>query len=199
MDRFSTNNGPQGKPDTLRRSLLRYALPAALGSTLVGRLLAATQPASSEPAQVTIEAFSAAGKSLGVSHVAKVIKTEAAWRAQLSELAFHVTRQEGTEAAFSGQYASNHADGLYRCICCDTALFDSRTKYDSGTGWPSFWKPISALNVVQKTDSSFMMLRQAVACRRCDAHLGHVFDDGPKPTGLRYCMNSVALHFLARA
>jgi methionine-R-sulfoxide reductase len=97
-----------------------------------------------------------------------------------------------------GEYASNHADGLYRCSCCDTALYDSRTKYESGTGWPSFWQPISSLNVVKSNDLSFFIQRDAISCRRCDAHLGHVFDDGPRPTGLRYCMNSVSLHFAPR-
>jgi peptide-methionine (R)-S-oxide reductase len=127
------------------------------------------------------------------------VKSDAEWRKQLSVVAYEVTRHAGTERAFTGQYESNHSDGLYRCVCCDTALYDSKTKFESGTGWPSFWQPISALNVVKATDRSFGMERDAISCHRCDAHLGHVFDDGPRPTGLRYCMNSVALNFVARA
>ena len=148
---------------------------------------------------VTIEDFSPDGKSLGVKQVAKVVKSEADWRAQLSPLAFQVARQAGTEYPFSGEYDKNHARGMYLCVCCDTALYDSKTKFESGTGWPSFWQPISALNIIKSSDRTFGMERDAISCRRCDAHLGHVFDDGPKPTGLRYCMNSVALHFAARA
>jgi len=151
-----------------------------------------------KPVNVDIENFSPAGKSLGKTTVARVIKSEEEWRKQLSRESFVVTRQAGTERPFSGKYNTNHADGLYHCICCDTALFDSKTKFESGTGWPSFWKPISSANVTESGYSSFTMGTE-VTCKRCDAHLGHVFEDGPDPTGLRYCMNSVALSFVARA
>lgn len=148
---------------------------------------------------VTIVQFSDDGKRLKTATLDKIAKTEAAWRKQLPPLAYDVTRRNGTERAFSGKYWNNHAHGLYRCICCDTALFDSDTKFHSGTGWPSFWQPIAAQNVVESSDGAFGMVRTAVSCARCDAHLGHVFDDGPEPTGLRYCMNSVALRFVAGA
>jgi peptide-methionine (R)-S-oxide reductase len=170
--------------------------PFALGLAGCAR---AAEPAKAAPAgDVTIENFDAAGKSLGKEKVPKVVKTDAEWRKQLSSDSYGVTRHEGTERPFSGEYNDNHADGLYRCICCDTALYDSRTKFESGTGWPSFWKPVSSSNVNETADDSLMMQRTAVSCRRCDAHLGHVFDDGPDPTGLRYCMNSVSLKFYPR-
>jgi peptide-methionine (R)-S-oxide reductase len=182
-----------------RRRLLCMGLLSLTSSGLASRLLAATQSAPAPSPEVSIENFSAAGASLGVVRIAKLVKSDEGWRAQLSALAYQVTRREGTELAYSGKYAANHADGVYRCICCDTALYDSKTKYESGTGWPSFWQPISAVNVVKSADSSLGMERDAISCRRCDAHLGHVFDDGPRPTGLRYCMNSVALNFVQRA
>lgn len=148
---------------------------------------------------VAVEEFSASGRALGLKRLPKVERSEAEWRKLLSPLAYDVTRRAGTERAFTGPGWDNHGDGLYRCICCGTALFDSKTKYESGTGWPSFFKPIASANVLETRDTSLLEGRTAVACALCDAHLGHVFGDGPRPTGLRYCMNAVALHFVPRA
>ena len=182
-----------------RRALLAGAL-SLTGLAALRFVRAAAPPPGSSPADpVTIEEFAANGQSKGTEKLARVVKTDAEWRAQLSPLAYEVTRHEATERPFSGALDHNTADGLYACVCCGTILFDSRTKFDSGTGWPSFYKAISRYNVVETSDSSLGMQRTAVSCKRCAAHLGHVFDDGPRPTGLRYCMNSVALTFAARA
>jgi peptide-methionine (R)-S-oxide reductase len=184
-------------PSPARRSLLTSGL-ALLGAAALAPLARAMSTSDSRPpARVMLARFTDDGHPQGELAFPKVHKTDAEWRAQLSPRAYAVTRREGTEPPFSGVHWNRHERGVYRCVCCGTALFDSRTKFESGTGWPSFWQPIAKRNVVEREDRTLGMVRTAVECRRCDAHLGHVFDDGPRPTGLRYCMNSVALAFRA--
>ncbi|MEO6721961.1 MAG: peptide-methionine (R)-S-oxide reductase MsrB [Ferruginibacter sp.] len=133
--------------------------------------------------------------SFSQSHKFEVSKTDEEWKKQLSAEAYQVTRKEGTERAYTGKYWDNHENGIYKCVCCSQELFSSATKFDSGTGWPSFYKPVSKANVLDEQDNTGNMERTKVTCSRCGAHLGHVFEDGPKPTGLRYCINSVSLVF----
>lgn len=151
------------------------------------------------PGMVTIVQFSPDGKKIGKASVPRIIKSDDEWKQQLSPISYEVARHAGTERPYTGSTWDLHDPGLFRCICCDNAVFSSDTKFESGTGWPSFWEPIARENVVEANDESLGMVRTAVSCRLCNAHLGHVFDDGPRPTGLRYCMNSAAMHFVKKA
>ncbi len=150
------------------------------------------------PATVGIVEFSDSGRDTGLVTVPAIRKPDSGWKRQLAVDQYMVTRRGDTELAFAGEYWNFHGDGLYRCVCCGTALFDSRAKFSSGTGWPSFSEPIAKENVAEGRDASFGMTRTEVRCARCNGHLGHVFDDGPPPAGKRYCMNSVALRFVER-
>lgn len=151
------------------------------------------------PKKVKIVEFSDTGQRKDTETVPAVEKTETEWKQQLPPASFEVTRHAATERPYSDEYWNNHDKGLYRCICCGTALFSSDTKFESGTGWPSFWQPIAKERVHEVIDSSLNMTRTAISCRLCDAHLGHVFDDEPRPTGLRYCVNSLSLRFVKLA
>jgi peptide-methionine (R)-S-oxide reductase len=147
------------------------------------------------PKMVKIVEFTDAGERKDEVTVPTIVKTNEEWQKQLTPESFEVAREAGTEHPYTNENPNNHQPGVFRCICCDTALYNANTKFESGTGWPSFWQPIAKENVVEITDHTFGMERTAVSCTRCAAHLGHVFDDGPQPTGLRYCMNAVAMKF----
>jgi peptide-methionine (R)-S-oxide reductase len=192
---------PKEKPSLTRRAFI-FTAAAAVTTAAFWGLRRSTVAAASPlkpgegPSMVTIIDFDAHGHRTGTRTIPRLTHTDEEWKKLLPKDSYWILRHEDTERAFTGDTWNEHRAGLFRCRGCDLALFSSETKFESGTGWPSFYQPIAEENISKTTDGSFMMVRTAVSCRLCDGHLGHVFDDGPAPTGLRYCMNSFAMHFV---
>ena len=198
---FESDAGRDPHSSKLTRRVFAAGAVATVASFVVAKLfqspgVEASAAVHGTPGQVKIANFKDDGTSLGFQTVPKIVETDGEWYKQLGGNSFRIARKADTEIPFSGVSWKEHSHGIYRCVCCQTALFSSTTKFESGTGWPSFWAPLAKENVLEKNDDSMGIGRTEVQCARCEGHLGHVFPDGPEPTGLRYCMNSASMHFV---